>query len=430
MSPKYNKMQQVFSLSDIAGAAFSRTGTAAELQAIAEKALKAILADAEIQELVGTWELTWGPVVYQAEHSSVADNTMYVARRTVAGKPTNEVVVAIAGTNPVSWYGWLVEDFMLSPLVPWPFGRAPAGLKPEIAHGTSVGLGILMNMESSGQTLLAYLGSLTLEGRPVDVSVAGHSLGGALTYVLSLALTDLQGESTSWDPHRRAVVSALPSAGPSPGNGDFAQYFIQRIGLRTNRVWNSIDVVANSWQPSQLRAAAHFYYPYIVPNVLVRTFLDLGVVNSRLAGDMTQVNPQTPGMPGQVSFSLMFTPKSPLTQIEIDVLNAVVQRIGERLHLPNFVITQVQHYIDEKITQVHQEIQTKGHSVLGEVLKKESEAKKGLSAAKVEGILGDLAAEVDGLLTYFFQAIYQHTSAYPELLGTNEFTLRSAEVSS
>ena len=66
------------------------------------------------------YELIWGPVIFQAKASLIADNTMYVAREK---SDHSKLYVGVAGTHPLSVFSWLFQDFDIFNLVEWPYAR-------------------------------------------------------------------------------------------------------------------------------------------------------------------------------------------------------------------------------------------------------------------------------------------------------------------
>ena len=116
----FKPIQKVYALSTLAGTPSDQHGTVDELEAYAQKIITATLANPTVQVLIGQWNLVWGPAVHQVAGSDVADNAFYIAQNSAT--PT-EFVIAISGTNPISRYGWIDEDFLINPLQPWPFGN-------------------------------------------------------------------------------------------------------------------------------------------------------------------------------------------------------------------------------------------------------------------------------------------------------------------
>jgi hypothetical protein len=229
-------------------------------------------------QLYGTdWSLQWGPGVYEIdENSNKADNTAYV----VYSQQKDTYIVAIAGTNPAAFLDWFDEDFQVgandcvnwagySPLNPKPTKTAAVPTTAQISYGTAYGvwaLGSQLTLStyapSTGYaTLGAYLQSLTPKTPNTKVIFTGHSLGGALSPTLAYwAQQQWAAKQGSFTPSQ---VFAMPTAGPTPGNGTYqalwdaafpqtavpgplqsgnlVQYF-------NNDVWNQLDVVPHAWQ--------------------------------------------------------------------------------------------------------------------------------------------------------------------------------------
>ncbi|OJA11955.1 hypothetical protein AZE42_08069 [Rhizopogon vesiculosus] len=115
----------------------------------------------------------------------------------------------------------------------------PGAMRPSLSGAASAGL-----------TLHAFLSGIPASAS-TRVVFTGHSLGGALSPTIALALVKsrtMQGE-----------VLVYPTAGPSPGNGSFAKLFAQTFPSPPNTgsdveyaVWNrniinSLDIVPQSW---------------------------------------------------------------------------------------------------------------------------------------------------------------------------------------
>lgn len=244
------QQQAIFALGEFAGLSSSVTGD--DIDRATLQAISTALNNAA--GTIGTWNVVWGPsVVQQPIGTACAMNTMYVAQS--AATPS-QYVIGIAGTNPKSILDWIVEDGLVEWQVPWVYALLEApGAK--IALGTAVGLGILQSMKPSsevpggGSTLVDFLATVTK--RPVEIAVVGHSLGGALAPTVALWLADTQGFLSHWDPHRNATLSALPTAGPTAGNGAFAAYSGKKLGARLTPFYNTLDVVPHAWQASMLQ---------------------------------------------------------------------------------------------------------------------------------------------------------------------------------
>jgi hypothetical protein len=245
---------------------------------------------------LGTWNVVWGPAVFQKPASLRADNAMYVAQDT---SDSSRFVVAIAATNSNSLFDWIVEDGLVSTQVDWTFGPPIAGLSPKLSTGANTGLTILQSLTpgtsfpGAGTILVDFLKGLP--AGPLNITVAGHSLGGALSPVTALWISQIQ---SAWDPAGRATISCLPSAGPTPGNEDFATvYSNSSVGARTNRIHNSIDVVPHAWNADDLGDIPDLYEPVVPPGVLVQLGVGLARFLTR-SGNYAQILPDAPALLG------------------------------------------------------------------------------------------------------------------------------------
>lgn len=232
---------------------------------VARELAPCFAAELARQPLAAGWELVWGPAVFRFEHAQYSDNLMYVVR---GRDQPSRLAVVVRGTNGPAVLDWLVEDFSVFRLEPWPYGDPPAALRPQISAGTRKGLEILQGMvppegvPGAGQGLQAFLGA-TVAGEShatYAVSVTGHSLGGALAPALALWLADTAG---SWDPQGRASLDVVSFAGPTGGDADYAAYYDLRLGGATRRVHNPLDVVPHAWDVEEMRVAATLFEPLI-----------------------------------------------------------------------------------------------------------------------------------------------------------------------
>jgi len=286
-SPLLDKEQQVFLLSILSNAASSIKGTKKELQDLLKTDITKYLNAPSIQEDIGNWDLVWGPVVYKPLWTKYAINAMYVAQN------GNQYVVAIAGTNPKSYYDWLKEDFNVKKQVSWPYGDIPPDIEPKISKGTYTGLKHLQKMKSSGKTVLEFLGEKNSDDE-IEIIFTGHSLGGALSPALALAAKN------EWAGEKPFKISVYPSAGPTPGNQDFSTYYDSQLGNSTTRIWNDIDIVPHAWNETMLSEIPYLYLPEIEPSRAVSSLVEQA---KKLAdgGNYTQILPETPGLEGTVS---------------------------------------------------------------------------------------------------------------------------------
>jgi len=228
------------------------------------------------QRSLTDWEIVWGPIMQwekgTTKKAATGEKDWFTAAGTmVVFQKGSTFVVGIAGTNPISTYGWDTEDFDVTQQVPWPdpITGLPVG---EIAAGTAEGLNLLLTMGTGPYadpklSLLDYLQTQTAARDTMDV-VVGHSLGGTLSPVLATALIaskpiglslkwhDLKKATPSsidltlpaWDPNNVARVSTTFFAGATPGDSKFANY---TQGLMPSdhiqSVYGQYDIVPRGW---------------------------------------------------------------------------------------------------------------------------------------------------------------------------------------
>lgn len=279
------------------------------------------------------YELVWGPACYQAGLSMVADNTMFVARR--RSDPAR-LYVGVAGTHPLSLFSWLFHDFDVYNLVEWPYARrtdefyrivrgedttghetgtvqpatGPASAKAAttseasaqeadaldcsenewdrrlmVSQGTFRGLKTLVAMQdpATKQPLLRFLAEQceafhrmhsSSDGARLDITVTGHSLGGALCHALALYLHD---NVSVWDAHGCARLACVSFAGPTIGNRLLARYYDACLGARTRRVANMYDIVPHAWDSEYMPQMYHIYEPQIATPVALEVLLQVFV---------------------------------------------------------------------------------------------------------------------------------------------------------
>lgn len=244
----YTLQQQAFALAMAASADYTEKGSVSQLETDLATALTNLYS---ADPCLGTWSTVWGPVVYQGSFSDVEDNAMFVAQGSdAAGNPV--YVVSVAGTNPESVFVDLLTEDLDTTLTAWPYG-APSGLSPNVSKGTLDGLGYLLAMQdpSTQQSLSAYLQGV--QGSSATVIITGHSLGGALSPALGLAL--FGGPSAALDAASWGGAYVFPIAGPTVGDQDYATFFADTFPVTTDSegntwnqlAWNTLDVVPLAW---------------------------------------------------------------------------------------------------------------------------------------------------------------------------------------
>lgn len=298
MNPPSDRDKVLFQLSSYSNLVSGQQGEDLEerlYQAIQDK-LK------ENQQQIGRWEVVWGPAVVQAGNDGYALNAMYVAHSL---DTPSWYVASIAGTNSSSLLDWLFEDLLVKNQIPWVFGTEP---NAKIALCTAIGLVILLDSKPSGdrpnagRILIEFLKDLPK--RDLDLSVTGHSLGGALSPTLALLLKDIQ---LYWDSEYKAKISTMPTAGPTAGNSAFSQYS-DGILKEITRYWNSLDVVPHAWNETTLEQIKRIYVPAIPENPVVDQLVNWAE-QFALNGDYFQIEPNELPFEGEINKEII-DPKS------------------------------------------------------------------------------------------------------------------------
>jgi len=198
-----------------------------------------------------SWQVVWGPGV-----SDDRGNMLYVAGDT----NSKQLAVAIRGTDWSFWLDWVQDLAVVLPLQPFTsiLPSTPAN-NPRIAAGTTVGLNQLLAAQgsTSAGTQVDVVTFLRQAGPDADIFITGHSLGGCLASVLAPSLAFQLGSASN--------LKVYTFAAPSAGDQNFAEYYNrlfmnQGTNISTaHRVYNSLDVVPNSW--ASLNVIETYYDP-------------------------------------------------------------------------------------------------------------------------------------------------------------------------
>ena len=202
--------------------------------------------------LAGDWSVIWTP-----GPDADPDNLAFLALNASAA----QAVLAIRGTypNPLSHIYWEngQQDNPFGTMAPW---KSNPGAK--IAKGTNTGYRNLIALtDANGQTIADTVAALD---PTVSLSVTGHSLGGTLTPVMALELSER-------DPAR--AIYSVSFAGMTPGNAAFAALLGRGTPLagRTRRVFNTLDSVGYGW--NAVLATWSFFEPAPKGGWLAKLFL-------------------------------------------------------------------------------------------------------------------------------------------------------------
>ena len=277
VEPQYELKRQVLCLNRLCDWLLSSDDDKNTRDKLMEKAKdisQKVLADDKVNKLIGQWNLVWGPFVYKHnpnEKSTKADNIMFVVKK----HNTSQYLIAISGNK--SNYGMVNECLEVNELEDWVQLLKDVSIgelnisedlsRIKISQGTSTGLHYIINKmghEEQQPNLIELLQNLMKNHtqEEVEIIVTGHSLGGALSPGLALALIDLQNQ---WNPTGNAKVFALPTAGATSGNHDFALRYNQKLEkssrdkLGANRIWNQLDVAPYTWETDMLQEVPSLY---------------------------------------------------------------------------------------------------------------------------------------------------------------------------
>jgi hypothetical protein len=302
--PTYTQTQTVFALSLLSNVGSKFKGNVTQIEAATSQEINTYLSQPTLIAEIGSWAVIWGPSVYQAPGSDLADNVMVAFQARAGSALPGQLVIGIAGTNPYSAFDWLLEDFSVIAAPRWAYGN-PAPLNPHISAGTYLGLSILQalvpghSLPGVGVRLKNFL--LSTLAAPTPITIAGHSLGGALSPAVALWLSDTKAQ---WDPSGFSSLACLPSAGPTSGDQDFSTYYGNQLGNATTRLHNSLDVVPHAWEADDLRELPDLYSPPISPTLELYGLLFAALIISA-SKNYTQICQSTPPLPGVLNQSLI-----------------------------------------------------------------------------------------------------------------------------
>ncbi len=300
--PQYNERQQIFCLNRASNMAdFFQTGTIdvgseEELQSLVSKRLKALLSDKRTQNLIGEWEIVWGPAIHQhgsdksqskflgaqnpySQVSLVADNGLYIAKYQ-GNSPKDRYVIAITETNAFSWYGWLVENSFAKSTTwnkgkPWLDDSEDSQVNMRIGDGSSKVLEIIYEkLEYDKKSFLDYLRDLVkdYDKGKISIAISGHSQGAVLTPLVALSLIDRRSE---WDPEEKVDLLAVPTAFSAIGNAEFAKYYESKLLDQTDAILNKRDLLTTWWSKETIGEGREIYAPDLRPNTIINSFIDL-----------------------------------------------------------------------------------------------------------------------------------------------------------
>jgi hypothetical protein len=433
-NPAFNYVQSVFTLNMFANLVSDKKAPDEQLQLELSSMLDTILGNPDVQNLMGQWQVVWGPVVgsYGSDaknpEKAIVSNALYVAYNAV----NNQYVVATSATNPISKYGWVIEDFDVRTMVPWADMLTPVEVPadaPRISNGSYLGLTHLLSLQSAPvsnvgvgmQTIMEWLKStFSTSTKQTQLVVTGHSLGGAMSSVLGLYIAET---SHNWNPTNSVMVSSMPTAGASPGNKAFSDHHSNVMGMRTIRFWNRLDPVPHGWQPDLVELVPFLYYPFLKPGALFQGLVAL-VLEQSLQGTKpypeggfyTQLMPQVQPLSGQINIVSAANPSAAsVLQFLVDI---GVEELFIILKVPKMVAALIVDAInlllkdfasEETIDQLMDKLQA--------YLAKLPANKEWIE--KLWMVLQSIIAEVENVFLFLIQLVFQHVTSYAYLMGTS-----------
>src|SRR5579872_3437613 len=158
-------------------------------------------------------QVVWGPA--QLVDSLGVSYSLAFICKAVNG---SEYTVVIRGTNMMSWWSWMSEDFAIGSTQPFNKLAPHAPANAKISQGTYNGLTDLLKL-TDPRTRQGIVAFLTATQPPV-LYITGHSLGGTLAPPMFALLNDLLYGGGYV--HNMALWSF---AGLTAGDAGFNQYF-------------------------------------------------------------------------------------------------------------------------------------------------------------------------------------------------------------
>jgi len=222
------------------------------------------LGDSEINGAIGEFELVWGPYTQNSEKQIlverywVTDNLLFLVRQKDIENGALTYVVATAGTNVVSSFGWFYEDMGVSNTRYWPTEYEGS----QIAEGSMEGLDILINLPSSEEGMTKALAEDIQQQKndeftSIHIYVAGHSLGGALSPLFAIHLEETKSDWAG-SYAGNTIVFARPTAGPGPGNSNYTSG-VNSSSIDYLPMWNKYDMVPHGWKNSMLESVSGLF---------------------------------------------------------------------------------------------------------------------------------------------------------------------------
>jgi len=140
-----------------------------------------------------------------------------------------------------------------------------------------------------GLDVLTFLSrQAAASAEPLEVTITGHSKGGALAPAVALWLKDSLSSADPaehWDGGRGARIVSHAFAGPTPGNAAFANRIDKTLGADHHHLRNTNDLVTHGWQVSDLQRIPALYGASTAPlaSLLPGVISDVELIDYRHA---------------------------------------------------------------------------------------------------------------------------------------------------
>jgi hypothetical protein len=193
-------------------------------------ALKALKPNAN-----GPWTLTWGP--------ANNDGVLAFVAKGADGTATLAFRGSLSDDDAEGFFNNWLDDVSAVDLVPWLY---PQSAGANISSGMNGALALVIGLTdpTTDLSLLDYLRSVASQhGGTLDLSVTGHSLGGALTPLAAAWLVDQLPKATGVN----ARIVPFTFAAPTSGDAKFAALFNELFSAGAYGCVNTQDVVPMAW---------------------------------------------------------------------------------------------------------------------------------------------------------------------------------------
>lgn len=202
------------------------------------------------------WQVVWGPALNYSlidlpgKHH--ANNSMFVAKGMDKATHKYVYIVAIAGTNGLSWFEEFGEDIDVKKIVLWNAENPEQG---HISRGSMTGLKKVLGKfkYGSNEMLMEFFAAeiQQIGADNIEIITCGHSLGGALSPLVALKIKET---------YPTIPVSTYPTAGPTSGDVAFAKYAENTLGANNYiSVINTDDIVPMAWEHDTFSNISNVY---------------------------------------------------------------------------------------------------------------------------------------------------------------------------